>query len=162
MASDRERFKIRNSLICLLKAVEGKVTTVELRNESTVSGFVEHVDAYMNVTMTDVSFRNYKGKVSSFEQFFVQGINIRFVQIPDEVDMKKAIEFYANLDRKRAEEIREELRNATMLKMQRKERNYKKSEEMRIKKQMKLRKEQQKGEQIATIDHTLKKDKNGS
>ncbi|XP_060067477.1 U7 snRNA-associated Sm-like protein LSm10 [Ylistrum balloti] len=154
MATDRERYKIRNSLICLLKAVEGKVTTVELRNESTVSGFVEHVDAYMNVTMTNVSFRNYKGKVSSFDQFFVQGVNVRFVQIPDEVDMKKAIEYYANIDKNRAEEIREDLRKATKLKMQRKERNFKKLQEKRAKSEMKLHKEQ--GSKI--FNDKLKKD----
>ncbi|XP_069124230.1 U7 snRNA-associated Sm-like protein LSm10 [Argopecten irradians] len=141
MATDRERFKIRNSLICLLKAVEGKVTTVELRNESTVSGLVEHVDGYMNVTMTDVSFRNYKGKVSRYDNFFVQGANIRFVQIPDEVDMKKAIEYEAHKEKHRADEIREELRRATKLKMQRKERNFQKLQDKKKKNEMNLKKE---------------------
>ncbi|XP_033741152.1 U7 snRNA-associated Sm-like protein LSm10 [Pecten maximus] len=158
MASDRERFKIRNSLICLLKAVEGKVTTVELRNESTVSGFVKHVDAYMNVTMTDVSFRNFKGKVSSFDHFFVQGVSIRFVQIPDEVDMRKALEYHANIDKIRAEEIREELKRATKLKMQRKERNFKKLHEKQIKNEMKLIKEQWKGGGKESVGDKLKND----
>lgn len=126
MATDRERFKIRNSLICLLKAVEEKVTTVELRNESSVSGYVVHVDAYMNVTMKDVSFRNFKGKVTRFENFFVQGVNIRFVQIPDEIDMKKALEYHANLDRMRAKQIRDTLMNATRQKMEKKQRNFEK------------------------------------
>ena len=43
MATDRERFLIRNTLLSLLKAVEGKETTIELRNENSVSGKVHRI-----------------------------------------------------------------------------------------------------------------------
>jgi len=125
MATQRERFKVRNTLICLLKEVEGKTTTVELRNESSVSGLVEHVDGYMNVTMSSVCFRNYKGKISKFANFFVQGTNIRFVQIPDEIDMRKAIKYHATKDILIEKKIHEQIRNAALLKMKKKEQDYK-------------------------------------
>jgi small nuclear ribonucleoprotein (snRNP)-like protein len=96
MASEREKFLIRNTLISLLKAVEGQVTTVELRNENIVIGKIENVDSYMNILMKDVVFKSYRGTSQNFSSFFVQGTNIRYVQIPDEIDMREAIDYEVN------------------------------------------------------------------
>lgn len=43
--SKQERYKFFNSLAILLKAVENEQTTVDLRNEGSVYGTVEHADA---------------------------------------------------------------------------------------------------------------------
>lgn len=43
--SKQERFYFFNSLAILLKAVENEQTTVDLRNEASVYGTVEHTDA---------------------------------------------------------------------------------------------------------------------
>lgn len=42
--SRREKFYLFNSLVILAQGVEGKYTTVDLRNESSVSGRIDLVD----------------------------------------------------------------------------------------------------------------------
>ncbi|XP_013421788.1 uncharacterized protein LOC106181832 [Lingula anatina] len=91
-ASIRERTKAQNSLVCLLQALEGMETTVELRDESSVKGKITDVDGFMAICMSDVVFTDRHGKVSKLSNFSVQGRNIRFVQVPDEVNMIEAIQ----------------------------------------------------------------------
>ncbi|XP_077977762.1 U7 snRNA-associated Sm-like protein LSm10 [Glandiceps talaboti] len=87
----RERFHSENTLVCLLQGLRGKQTIVELRNESTVIGTIDSVDAYMNIYMSDVEFVDPKGSISKFADFFVQGKMVRFVQIPDDVNITDTI-----------------------------------------------------------------------
>ena len=95
MASLREKFKIKNTMVCLLKAIEGKRTQVELRNENVIVGTIVVCDGYMNLTMRNVIFKPVKGKEARFTDFYVQGKQIRYVHIPDEVDIIKAMEYLA-------------------------------------------------------------------
>lgn len=67
------------------------VTTVELQNEGTVLGRIEHVDGFMNITMSNVCFTDPSGDRNYLDHFFVKGKNIRYVQIPDKVDISKTI-----------------------------------------------------------------------
>lgn len=67
------------------------VTTVELRNENVVTGQIIHVDGYMNVTMENADFTQYGHSKTHFDNFFVHGRNIRYVQIPDQVDIRTAL-----------------------------------------------------------------------
>lgn len=89
--SVREKTVLSNTLVCLLKGIEGKSTTVELRNESTVYGRIDSVDRMMNIQLSNAKFTTLQGKEARFENFFVQGKNIRFVQIPNEVNMLRTI-----------------------------------------------------------------------
>ncbi|XP_046838401.1 U7 snRNA-associated Sm-like protein LSm10 isoform X2 [Vespa velutina] len=89
--SPREKYYFYNSLSILLKALENKQTTIDLRNEASVYGTIEHVDAYMNVMMKDCLFTDPRGDKFPFEMFFVQARNIRFVQIPPKVRIIPAI-----------------------------------------------------------------------
>ncbi|XP_071482529.1 U7 snRNA-associated Sm-like protein LSm10 [Diadema antillarum] len=89
--SRREKFKSKHTLICLLQALQGRITTVELRNECTATGYIDTVDGFMNVTMSRVLFVNQDGQKTHMESFFVQGSLIRYVQVPDDVDMVRAI-----------------------------------------------------------------------
>ncbi|XP_038049277.1 U7 snRNA-associated Sm-like protein LSm10 [Patiria miniata] len=91
MMSIREKVKAGNSLICLLRALEGRVTTVELRNESYAEGRIVHVDGFMNVQMTAVTFTTQNGTNSKLDSLFVQGPQIRYVQIPDDVNIVEAM-----------------------------------------------------------------------
>ena len=92
MAGGQERTLARRTLICLLQAVQGFSTTVELRNESSIEGIIHHVDGFMNITMNEVRFTKPDGDVLEFPTMFVHGRQIRFVHIPDEIDMRSAIE----------------------------------------------------------------------
>ncbi|XP_033100435.1 U7 snRNA-associated Sm-like protein LSm10 [Anneissia japonica] len=87
----RERTKSKNSLTCLIQALEGKVTTIELRNESEVYGEIESVDGYMNVQMKHVEFTDQDGNCSFLENLHVRGRNIRYVHIPDDVNILGSI-----------------------------------------------------------------------
>ena len=93
MAGGRERAASERTLVCLLQALQGHRTTVELRNESTAEGLIANVDGFMNVCMSDVKFSKQNGReVLDFPTMFIQGKQIRYVQIPDFIDMRKAIE----------------------------------------------------------------------
>lgn len=82
--SAKDKATACNSLICLLQGLIGHRATVELRNESSVTGLILDVDAYMNVSMSDVSFSDRRG-TQSLSAFYIRGKNIRFVHIPDHV-----------------------------------------------------------------------------
>lgn len=134
MASNREKFLIKNTLICLLKAVEGKVTTVELRNENSITGTIEHVDGFMCISMSNVCFKTMAGKMTNFESFYVQGTHIRYVHIPDEINMKKAMEFEVNKERIMRARMQRDIRQAAMKKMQKRQKQSIKMEKQESKK----------------------------
>lgn len=93
MAGGRERAVAERTLVCLLQAVQGHRTTVELRNESSAEGLIENVDGFMNISMSDVTFtKGNGGEVMDFPTMFIHGRQIRYVQIPDFIDMRKAID----------------------------------------------------------------------
>lgn len=76
----------------MLQACQGHRVTVELRNESFAEGIVAQVDGYMNVNMFNVEFTKNGSETVALEELFIQGRQIRFVQIPDEINMREAIE----------------------------------------------------------------------
>ncbi|XP_067013340.2 U7 snRNA-associated Sm-like protein LSm10 [Anabrus simplex] len=84
-ANAREKYLFFNNLVCLVNGLCGKYTTVDLRNESFVTGKIDQVDGYMNIVMTDTVFTDGRGQEHPFEMFFIQARNIRYVHIPDEV-----------------------------------------------------------------------------
>lgn len=91
METKTEKAITVNSLVCLLKALEGQRTTVELRNENSVRGWIVHVDCHMNTRMENCVFTKLDGTRERFDNFFVLGKQIRFVHIPDKVDIISAI-----------------------------------------------------------------------
>ncbi|XP_033831291.1 U7 snRNA-associated Sm-like protein LSm10 [Periophthalmus magnuspinnatus] len=90
--SIRERSIAENSLVVLLQGVQGHVTTVELRDESWARGRVVNVDAFMNIRLCEVEFRNRTGKVCELQDLFITGRNVRYVHIPDHLDILKTIQ----------------------------------------------------------------------
>ena len=44
LSTARDRYNAANSLLCLLQALEGRVTVIELRNEMAVKGLITQVD----------------------------------------------------------------------------------------------------------------------
>lgn len=90
--SIRERTITENSMVILLQGLQGEVTTVDLRNESTARGCVVNVDAFMNVRLEDVLYRDRLGQLTQLQDLFITGRNIRYVHIPDHMDIMKTIE----------------------------------------------------------------------
>ncbi|XP_062266642.1 U7 snRNA-associated Sm-like protein LSm10 [Platichthys flesus] len=90
--SIRERSIAENSMVVLLQGLQGEVTTVDMRNESTARGRLVNVDAYMNVRLEEVLYRDRRGQLTQLQDMFVTGRNIRYVHIPDHVDIMKTIQ----------------------------------------------------------------------
>lgn len=91
MATVRERTLMMNNLTCLLQSLIGKSTKVELRNEKTVYGHVESVDSLMNTVMVNAKLVDVFQESTFFETMYIQGKNIRFVHIPDSINIAREI-----------------------------------------------------------------------
>lgn len=92
VSSIRERTITENSMVVLLQGLQGEVTTVDLRDESWARGRVLNVDAFMNVRLEDVLFRDRRGQRTRLQELFITGRNVRYVHIPDHVDIMKTIQ----------------------------------------------------------------------
>lgn len=90
--SIRERTIAENSLVVLLQGLHGQVTTVDLRDESAARGRVINVDAFMNIRLEKVLYRDRRGRMSSMDDLFVTGRNVRYVHIPDHMNIRETIE----------------------------------------------------------------------
>lgn len=90
--SIRERTIAENSMVVLLQGLQGEVTTVDLKNESTARGRVVNVDAFMNVRLEDVLYRDRRGQLTRLQDLFITGRNVRYVHIPDHIDIMKTIQ----------------------------------------------------------------------
>lgn len=91
-SSIRERTIAENSMVVLLQGLQGEVTTVDLRNESTARGRVVNVDAFMNIRLADVLYRNWRGQLTQLQDLFITGRNVRYVHIPDHIDIMKTMQ----------------------------------------------------------------------
>lgn len=90
--SIRERTIAENSMVVLLQGLQGQVTTVDLRDESTARGRVVNVDAFMNVRLEEVLYRDRRGRLSQLQDLFITGRNVRYVHIPDHMDILETIQ----------------------------------------------------------------------
>lgn len=95
MAFDKRcTFMTYNSLLCILKALEGKCTTIDLQNESCITGKISTVDSFMNVQLEKVIYHDSTGPKYTFETFFIKSRNIRYVHIPKGINVETLIENY--------------------------------------------------------------------
>ncbi|KAM9320992.1 U7 snRNA-associated Sm-like protein LSm10 [Gastrophryne carolinensis] len=90
--SVKERTIAENSLVILLQGLHRYVTTVDLRDESSAKGVIVNVDAFMNIRLANVAYTDRQGRISQLDDLFVTGRNVRYVHIPDEVDVIRTIE----------------------------------------------------------------------
>ncbi|XP_027720476.1 U7 snRNA-associated Sm-like protein LSm10 [Vombatus ursinus] len=90
--SVKERTIAENSLVILLQGLRGLVTTVDLRDETVARGRVDNVDAFMNIRLAEVTYTDRQGQQVQLDDLFVTGRNVRYVHIPDDVDITATIE----------------------------------------------------------------------
>ncbi|XP_077929528.1 U7 snRNA-associated Sm-like protein LSm10 isoform X2 [Halichoerus grypus] len=90
--SVKERTISENSLIILLQGLQGQVTTVDLRDESVARGRIDNVDAFMNIRLANVTYTDRWGHQVELDDLFVTGRNVRYVHIPDDVNITATIE----------------------------------------------------------------------
>ena len=77
MFTRRERQKSANSLVCLLQALAGQCTRLELRNEIAITGTVISVDCNMKL-VSDTHFRQKLSSCSS--QYYAEECRNREVK----------------------------------------------------------------------------------
>ena len=118
-----------------MQGIIGKRTVVELRNENCVTGRIESVDDCMNTSMSNVTFKTLNGQETRFTHFYIQGKNIRYIQIPDDINMMKTIKTELNIFKgKREKGVRESNKvRKEMRKQKRKDFLLKKTLEMKNK-----------------------------
>ena len=75
----------------MMKELEGHYTTVELRNETEVTGKTENVDGFMNIVLSDVTYSKPNTESVHFPLIHIHGRQIRYVHIPDQINMRRAI-----------------------------------------------------------------------
>lgn len=90
--SVKERTISENSLIVLLQGLQGQVTTVDLRDESVARGRIDNVDAFMNICLAKVTYTDRWGHQVELDDLFITGRNVRYVHIPDDVNITATIE----------------------------------------------------------------------
>ncbi|XP_068924052.1 U7 snRNA-associated Sm-like protein LSm10 [Petaurus breviceps papuanus] len=90
--SVKERTIAENSLVILLQGLRGLVTTVDLRDETVARGRVDNVDAFMNIRLAEVTYTDRQGQQVQLDDLFVTGRNVRYVHIPDDVNITATIE----------------------------------------------------------------------
>lgn len=79
------------SLCVLLQALVGQKVAVETRAGASMQGVLEHVDRRMNLTMSDVST---PFSSAPYDSLYVAGTHVVFVELPDSVDVGRAIDGY--------------------------------------------------------------------
>eukprot|EP01006_Ploeotia_vitrea_P034498 TRINITY_DN65758_c9_g7_i2.p1 TRINITY_DN65758_c9_g7~~TRINITY_DN65758_c9_g7_i2.p1 ORF type:complete len:133 (+),score=61.19 TRINITY_DN65758_c9_g7_i2:128-526(+) len=90
----------RATLVFFLQALVGRRVVVELRNETELRGRLDEVDERMNARMSTVSVKLVQREAVRVERLYVAGKEIRFVRIPDDVDVAKTLAgFEQRLDR---------------------------------------------------------------
>ncbi|XP_060536386.1 putative uncharacterized protein DDB_G0291015 [Cylas formicarius] len=81
--SKSEQFMFFNTLTGLVKNLENKYTTIDLRNECLVIGKIVAVDGIMNIEMEDVMFYDSSENCRFFPSFYIKSRNIRRIHIPE-------------------------------------------------------------------------------
>jgi len=102
----QERAKSAKTLICLLQSIVGQKTRIDLRNDNYLVGTIESVDSFMNIELSDAVMTTNHNQLISFDYFFIKGTRIRFVHIPQDIDIIGSIEKQLALIQSRRHSIR--------------------------------------------------------
>lgn len=87
----KEGFYFYNYLSGLVKTLEGRYTTIDLQNESVVTGKIVYSDGTMNIDLEDAIFYDARGSETPFTSMFIRARNIRYIHIPKDVKISEAI-----------------------------------------------------------------------
>ncbi|KAM9994055.1 hypothetical protein ACTFIZ_012014 [Dictyostelium cf. discoideum] len=85
------------SLLCVFTALRGTQITIQLRSNCEIYGTITNVDAYLNIELSDATLTNrYNNKRDEHvQEILIQSRNIRFIQIPDKIDLNSLLYLYS-------------------------------------------------------------------
>ncbi|OWR50782.1 hypothetical protein KGM_208068 [Danaus plexippus plexippus] len=87
VGTSREKFFYHNTLLCLVKSLQNRNITVDLRDDSYVCGHLDTVDGFMNLSLSKAVYCDTRQNEFLFENFFIQSRNIRYVHIPEDISI---------------------------------------------------------------------------
>ncbi|KAK7604027.1 hypothetical protein V9T40_004300 [Parthenolecanium corni] len=90
----KERISALNGLGCLVKALVGRELTIDLRNETTLTGTVSEVDGYMNISLENALLEDIDQVRFKYENLYIKGRHIRYIHIPKELTVRETIIAY--------------------------------------------------------------------
>eukprot|EP01029_Cantina_marsupialis_P022794 TRINITY_DN5589_c0_g1_i3.p1 TRINITY_DN5589_c0_g1~~TRINITY_DN5589_c0_g1_i3.p1 ORF type:complete len:115 (-),score=24.45 TRINITY_DN5589_c0_g1_i3:505-849(-) len=98
MNAEQRMFKtiqrLGGTIAILLQSMVGMNVIIELTNDDVVWGKIDQVvGTNMDVELTDVK-RESKGKTSNFDTFFVKAESIRYVSMPDDLDVLRSVDHH--------------------------------------------------------------------
>ena len=105
----------RCTLGVLCQAMVGLTVVIELKNDSEITGLVFESDQDMNMTLSSssplgVRYVNPRGVVSTHDELFVAGRMIRYIHVPENVDIVDMLTTHLRvLDRAKNEYKRQNL-----------------------------------------------------
>ena len=71
----------------------GRQTRVDVRDDTHLVGVIQSVDSYMNIEIKDCQLLSEDNQpLQQFDYFFLKGSRVRYVHIPDDMDIIKSIE----------------------------------------------------------------------
>ncbi|EGC38909.1 hypothetical protein DICPUDRAFT_22541, partial [Dictyostelium purpureum] len=82
------------SLLCVFLALKGTQITIQLRSNCEIYGTIENVDRHLNIELIDATITNRFGK-DKYELLLVQSRNIRYIHIPDKIDLGHLLYIYS-------------------------------------------------------------------
>ncbi|CAD7677015.1 unnamed protein product [Nyctereutes procyonoides] len=65
---------------------------MDLRDKIVARGRIDNVDAFMNIRLANVTYMDRWGHQVELEDLFVTGRNVRYVHVPDDVNITATIE----------------------------------------------------------------------
>ncbi|XP_034841146.1 U7 snRNA-associated Sm-like protein LSm10 [Maniola hyperantus] len=100
--TSREKFFYHNTLLCLIRSLQDKNITVDLRNDSYVCGQLVAVDGFMNLSFCKAVYCDTQQNEYFFDNLFIQGRNIRYIHIPETMTILGSLtnELKRNKDKK--------------------------------------------------------------
>uniref|UniRef100_A0A182QN48 Sm domain-containing protein n=1 Tax=Anopheles farauti TaxID=69004 RepID=A0A182QN48_9DIPT len=88
----KEKFNSVNHLTGLAQCLINRNILIDLRNETSVAGTIINVDGHMNICMENVVYIDQLGKQYPLDNFTIYSKYIRYIHIPEEINMTAALE----------------------------------------------------------------------
>ncbi|XP_062555292.1 U7 snRNA-associated Sm-like protein LSm10 [Armigeres subalbatus] len=92
MTDRKERYNSLNDLTGLAQCLLDRNILIDLRNESSVAGKITSVDGFMNISMENVVLIDQLGKHFRMEEFMIYPRYIRYIHIPESIQIIPALE----------------------------------------------------------------------
>eukprot|EP00252_Welwitschia_mirabilis_P027119 TRINITY_DN9188_c0_g1_i1.p1 TRINITY_DN9188_c0_g1~~TRINITY_DN9188_c0_g1_i1.p1 ORF type:complete len:126 (+),score=14.15 TRINITY_DN9188_c0_g1_i1:124-501(+) len=80
------------TLVCAIQAVVGTELLVELRNDTCIRGLLVECDDSLNLTIKDSLIEDVEGAEKTLPLIFVRGSHVRFIHLPQNLNISEAVE----------------------------------------------------------------------